>query len=249
MDATTRHAAAELQRAVVDVWFDRAVWNAGSRVGTVTGVVCTPFAPHLHDVVVRAAESPHDEHLVARAHLAPGDDRDLVVHPQAIDIRARPIPTRTVLVTDYGATWWDPSLEGQPGWSADGGPLQIPVTEPVLAPGEILLHHHAAVYAGDHHAGRLAGLRAATADGAVNGLIVDVGHRWHHRWVLVPRDSIAELAETVAWVLASRDQLRRMEAPAPPQQSPSAAQRPSRSPGADDRDPGGAADHGRAGSD
>lgn len=198
----------------VDIWFDAAVWCTDGDVGTVAGVVCTVHPPYARDVVVRDPDRGHREHPVTLRRVTGSGPYDLTIDMSAAQIRDRHFHTETVLLSDAPVWWADIERENLGRWLPEPQPLQVPVTVPVLEPNHVVVHRHAAVYAGGHHVGRLAGLQADRSTGRVTAAIIDVGHRWHHRYVLVPAASIAEVSEWMVTVHgATRGELRHMPPP------------------------------------
>lgn len=198
---------------VVDVWFDAGVWCADVRVGTVVGLVCSAHRPQLRDVVVRDMDRPHEHRPVGARDMVAGAPHDVAVDLTPTQVRERRFPSRRVTVS-ADPTWWAKPERGRfSGWLPQPEPLHVAVAAPQLADGDVLVHPHVAVHVEGHHVGRLSGVRVALADGQVSALIVDVGHRWHHRHVLVPGADVDEVTETVVRVRGSRQAIRSLAPP------------------------------------
>lgn len=226
---------------VIDLWFGAAVWCDTTRVGTVCGFVCSTLSPHMHEVIVRDDAHGHAEHPVALRDIGNGTERrDVAVTLSPDDVRSRTCATETVLVDDVDQLWWADVETGRyDEWTLHPEPVHIPVVVPKLEDGDALVRAHAAVYVERHHVGRLSGLQADRATGRVTACIVDVGHRWHHRHVLVPASAIEELSEAIVWVRGSRQELTHLPSPHDRTADDLVASEP-HDVGVDDRDPDGA---------
>lgn len=201
---------------VIDLWFGAVVWCGEVRVGTVRGFVCSTMSPHLHSVIVRDDERGHTEHPVAVADIGESTDhRDVAVTLPAEQVRAQRCPTETVIVDEPDEMRWI-DLEYGPydGWTPHVEPLHIPVTVPKLDPGDTQVRTHAVVSVAQHHVGRLSGLQVDRASRRITGCIVDVGHRWRHRHVLVPASAIERLSETIVSLRGDRREIMHLPAPA-----------------------------------
>jgi hypothetical protein len=197
----------------VDIWFDAQVWCTDGDVGTVTGIVCSSVATHLHHIVVEDPSRPRDDHPIIRGLISSADAQGVTVDTTRAAVRGRRLPTKTVLVTRHPLWLTESGLDGPGMWMPYNGPLQVPVTVPELANGDVLVRAHAAVYAEGHRIGWLAGLRADPTTGMITGAIIDVGHLWHHHHVLVPAPDIEELADATVWIRSSRDHVRHLPVP------------------------------------
>lgn len=211
MDTTARPATR--QAGAVDVWFDAGVWCADVCVGTAVGVVCSTHEARVREIVVRDMDRPHELRPVAVRHVVSGATHELTIDLTPSQVRQRRFPTRKVLVS-ADPTWWATPEQDRPDrWLPQPEPLYVAVAAPDLADGDVLVHPHAAVHVQGHHVGRLSGVQLAAADGQITAMIVDVGHHWHHRHVLVPAGDVEQITETVVGVRGSRQQIRRLAPP------------------------------------
>lgn len=196
----------------VDLWLGAAVWCDGGRIGTVSGFVCTQGATRVRDLIVVDDARAHGHHRVAVDDVAAADRADLTLRVSADTVRARPLETSAIEVDDVDLTWWtDLELGTTTPWLAAPTPVQLVVSQPDLSEGEVLVGD-AGVEAGGHHVGRVSGMRATPA-GELTAVIVDVGHRWHHRHVLVPAAGVDELTETAIVVRGTRAEVRDLPEP------------------------------------
>lgn len=199
---------------VLDLWFGAAVWCETTRVGTVCGFVCSALSPHLHEIYVRDDARPHDEHPVALRDIGDTDHHDVVVNLSADAVEASVCATDTITIDDVDQMWWAEVESGTyDEWLLHPEPVRIPVVVPHLEHGDVLVRANTDVYVERHHVGRLAGLQADRATGRVTAAIIDVGHRWHHRHVLVPAAAIDELSEQTVWLRGTRQQITHLPAP------------------------------------
>lgn len=212
MEAGASGQAASI--GTIDVWLDTAVWCGDTHVGTAVGLVCSALAPHLHEVVVSSEARDRSEYLAAAHDIARADRRDIVLDQSVDALHDRPLPTGTVRVEDVDQTWWtDLQLAASTPWELHPEPVHLPVvTGPELGAGDVLVRR-AAVHVDHHHVGHLAGLQVDRASGRVTAAIADVGHRWHHRQVLVPAEAIEEVAETVVFVRGTKQAVAGMPSP------------------------------------
>lgn len=66
--------------------------------GTVSGLICLPVTPHLHDVVIRKDEQVHPEHLSTWAAIATGERYVLALDLPAAAVQLPDLRTTTVVV-------------------------------------------------------------------------------------------------------------------------------------------------------
>lgn len=204
---------AEGRRDTIDVWCDAAVWCDRTRAGTVSGVVYDTATSTVADVVVRDDVRPHDQYVVGVHDVETVDRDDLVVGLTVDDLRSRRLPTVSVQIDDVDQMWWtDLEMGVTEPWFVHPEPVPFVVPEPDLASGQMLVVNPAVVVGG-RHVGHLSGMRVDRATSHIDALIVDVGHRWHHRHVLVPMDAVDEFSDALVEVRGSRAQLRHRPAP------------------------------------
>jgi hypothetical protein len=209
----TRSRPARTSDDVLDIRGGAAVTCSDrTRVGTLAGVVATAAVPHVTALVVRDIDVRRPWHPVPLADVAAAtrDRIDLAVAPR--DLQARTFPTRVVVINDVRHDLWD-DLEfgGCPEmWMPPEPPPRFPVTVPRLEPDEVLIAVGVPVYADRRRIGHLRGMQIDRATGRLTALVLDVRHRWHVDPVLVPAPAIDELSETMVWLHATREEIRRM---------------------------------------
>lgn len=202
-DGRGRHA-----NDTFDVWHGAAVWCDRSRAGTIAGVLCDAETTVVVDLVVRDDDRPYDQYLVAVRDVETADRSDLVVGLPVDALRSRRLPTVSVQIDEVDQMWWtDLEMGVAEPWMVHPEPVPFVVPEPDPPSGQILVVNPAAVVGG-RHLGHLSGVRVDRSTGHVDAIIVDVGHRWHHRHVLVPIDAVDDVSEAVVRVRGSRAQLR-----------------------------------------
>lgn len=192
----------------IDVWYRASVWCHRVSAATVSGIVYDRSATAVIDLVVRDDERPHDQYLVALHDVETAERNALVVSLSVDALRARPLPTASVQIDDVDQLWWtDLELGVTEPWMVHPEPVPFAVPEPDLPSGQLLVANPAVVV-GEWHVGHLSGVRVDRTTGHAGALIVDVGHRWHHRHVLVPSDAVDDVSEVVVRVRGTRAQLR-----------------------------------------
>ncbi len=182
-----------------EIWFDSDVSCADGPLGSLSALVCAEPAHLLRTVVIRGSEHRHHEHPVSCTSITQTGHSGVMLDLTTSDVNDRRFHTETVLLAEDPLRWMELGGGGM-GWRPQDKPFEVPVTVPQLETGETLVRHHALVIAGTHHIGHLAGITVDRHSFAMRGLIVDVGHLWHHRVVLLPVSGIERMSEFWVWV-------------------------------------------------
>lgn len=200
----------------LDIWFEADVWclehatDTAVNVGSVAGLVCTSAATHLQKLLIRDATRPHDVHPITARHIAGIHRHDIAVDMEPSAIRARRLPMKIVMVAEDPTWWAELDIRVPPRWLRSDQSLRLAAVVPELRDGEILVRAHAAVYVDTHHVGRLDGVRVDSAANRLLAAIVEIGHRWHRRQVLVPAAELVELTETFLRARGPREHIRQL---------------------------------------
>lgn len=188
-----------------EIWFDGKVSCDEGLLGTVSALTCSEPSHRLREVVLRGSEHRHHEHPVPCTSITGTDRSGVTLDLTTAAVHERRFPTETVVLAEDPLRWMELDGGGM-GWRPQEQPFEVPVTVAKLDPDVTLVRHRALVIAGAHHIGHLAGVTVDPQSFKTHGLIVDVGHLWHHRVVVLPATSIERMSEFWVWVKTAEPQ-------------------------------------------